>query len=150
MVTLAACGGSTTVAGLPDNFTGAYSGTVQNFPATLSIVQTTTTSNENGSNTTTTEFRGGISVNTNSASTVPDPDCTYNIDLTTGSSTAAGVSLSGENITVSLARSGSALTGAVTFTGDAEMFTGDDDNNPMTAERPVDCPTFSGAARFTQ
>jgi len=153
MALLAACGGSVTVADVPDNFTGSYSGTVNGFPATLSIVQTTSTTTENNQTVTTQAFTGTISVNTNSGAvptaTSDDPNCSYAETLSQGSSAGTSVSLSGEEVTVSLNRSGPTLTGSVTYTGDPITFD-DDKGTPgdTTDDDPIGCPLPNGVATF--
>ena len=141
---LASCGGSTTAADIPDNFTGSYSGTVGADAANLTILQSqggqTTTTGTDGSTTPATtgaqqSFSGSISIRT-------EDDCTYSISLDSGALSANGISLSGEDISVSLVRNGRQLTGSVTYTGSPADRDGGED------EEEGDCELPSGGAIF--
>ncbi len=146
---MAACS-DVTVPDLPDNFTGSYSGTVtaagNTYPATLSLVQVAETTETDGTRVTTTKVSGSMSVNTVSGltSSFTNPDCTYSMQLEQGSVTANSVTASGDEVTVSLTRNGSLLTGSVLFTGTAETFT------DTGADSSTTCPKPDGAVSFTR
>ncbi len=141
------CGGSTTVADVPNNFSGNYTGTVNNQrggsdPATLNLIQSSSTTGTGDAAVTTITVRGFLVIS-------PSTTCEVSIDITEGTANINSIILTLGSSTVTnengddvettttdsgdmaLTSSGNALTGNIRFTGDV--------NN---------CPRPSGAVSF--
>lgn len=81
-ILIAGCGSSTTVADSPNNFSGNYTGTVNNQiggsdPATLNLIQSSSTTGTGDAAVTTITIRGLLIVN-------PGNSCEVSVDITEG------------------------------------------------------------------
>lgn len=129
---IAGCGSSTTVADSPNNFSGNYSGTVGNQdggsdPATLNLIQSSSTTGTGDDVTTTVAIRGLLVVN-------PGDSCEVSVDITEGTAnnnsiiielgSSTAQSVNGDNTVtnttdsgdLALSASGNTLTGNIRFT----------------------------------
>ena len=130
---IAGCGGSTTVADSPENFSGNFTGTVSNqdgssSPATLNLIQSSATTGT-GDDTVTTVTLAGLLVIS------PGDECQVSVDISQGTAnnnsiiielgTSSSTTGTGDdaitNITdsgnVALTASGNDLTGNISFIG---------------------------------
>ncbi len=143
------CGGSTTVADVPNNFSGNYTGTVNNQaggsdPATLNLIQSSSTTGTGDAAVTTITIRGLLVIR-------PSDICEISIDITEGtantnsiivtlgsSTTTNGsgddaVTNTSDSGDMALTASGNALSGNIRYTPDIENGS---------------CPRPSGAVSF--
>lgn len=126
------CGGSTTVADTPNNFSGNYQGTVNNqgggaYPATLNLIQSSASTGTGNNVVTTVVIRGLLIIN-------PSATCEFSIDITQGIvsnnsiiielGTTTSTSVSGDDVVITqsdsgdmgLTASGNTLRGNIRFT----------------------------------
>lgn len=150
---LSACGSSTTVADIPENYSGNYSGTVRNQSgandlATLTLIQQSTTQtnpegNNNSTPVTTITLTGFLVIS-------PSTSCQISVQISEGTANANSVILElgtststteeGDETTTTNSNSGS-----LALSGGGRTLTG---NIAYTGVVPAGCPTPGGAAVF--
>lgn len=145
---LAACGGSTTVADTPSNFSGNYRGTVNNqdgssSPATLNLIQSSATTGTGDTAVTTVTIRGILVIN-------PSNVCEVSTDISEGTANNNSIIIELGSTTVTDGTGEDAVTntsdsGDLALTASGRNLTG---SIRFTPEPPAGCPKPGGAVIF--